>query len=63
MIMTIPEWINQITELWSQSGANDPTDYYLERIRNAPEIAELEDPVTAARQKLAFMMRTIRLFN
>ena len=59
MTMTIPEWINQIIELWSQSGANDPTDYYLERIRNAPEIAELEDPATAARQKLAFMMRTI----
>jgi len=59
MTMTIPEWINQIIELWSQSGPNDPTDYYLQHIRNAPEIAELEDPATAARQKLAFMIRTI----
>ena len=56
--MTIEQWVNEITESWRTNG-DDPVPIWVQRISNADEFKEKEDPEAAAREKLNEMISTV----
>ena len=55
----LAELIHKIIEMWSQLGADDPTDRFLNQIKQAQEFAGLEDPDKAAAEKLGEMIGNV----
>ena len=55
---SLPEWVHQIIEIWSLLS-EDPGARFLDLIKEAPEIANSDDPDSEARDKLGEMISNV----